>query len=191
MNDIMKIVQALEDSNILLKGVTKTIKNETKEQKGGFLSMLLGTLGASLLGNLLAGKGIVRAWFWNTVGFWISPHPLTNFEIKRYYQNELKFNGVFSRNNLSKKIKNRAYVISLDEYADVGTNWIVLFCNKNEIVYFDSFGVEHVPGEIKEFVGNKNIIGNIFRVQANNSVMRGYFCVGLIDFMLASKKLTV
>ena len=57
----MKIVQVLEDSNILLKGVTKTIKNETKEQKGGFLSMLLGTLGASLLGNLLAGKGIVRA----------------------------------------------------------------------------------------------------------------------------------
>ena len=61
MNDIMKIVQALEDSNILLKGVTKTIKNETKEQKGGFLSMLLGTLCASLLGNLLSGKGIERA----------------------------------------------------------------------------------------------------------------------------------
>ena len=61
MNDIMKIVQALEDSDILLKGVIKTIKNETKEQKGGFLSMLLGTLGASLLGNLLAGKGIARA----------------------------------------------------------------------------------------------------------------------------------
>ena len=61
MNDIMKIVQVFEDSNILLKGVTKTIKNETKEQKGGFLSMLLGTLGASLLGNLSAEKGIVRA----------------------------------------------------------------------------------------------------------------------------------
>ena len=58
MNDIMKIVQTLEDSNILLKGVTKTIKNERKKQKGGFLSMLLGTLGASLLGNLLSGKGI-------------------------------------------------------------------------------------------------------------------------------------
>ena len=58
MNDIMKIVQALEDSNILLKGVTKTIKNETKEQKGGFLSMLFGTLGASFLRNLLTGKGI-------------------------------------------------------------------------------------------------------------------------------------
>ena len=61
MNDMMKIVQALEDSNILLKGVSETIKNETKEQKGRILSMLSGTLGASLLGNLLTGKGIVRA----------------------------------------------------------------------------------------------------------------------------------
>ena len=68
MNDITKIVQALEDSNSLLKGVTKTIKNETKEQKGGFLSMFLGTLGASLLGNLLAGRGIVRAGSGNKKG---------------------------------------------------------------------------------------------------------------------------
>ena len=68
MNDIMEIVQALEDSNILLKGVTKTIKNETKERKGGFLSMLLGTLGASLLGNLLTGKGILRAGSGNKKG---------------------------------------------------------------------------------------------------------------------------
>ena len=68
MNDIMKIAQALEDSNILLKVVTKTIKDETKEKKGGFLSMLLGTLGASLLGNLLAGKGIVRAGSGNKKG---------------------------------------------------------------------------------------------------------------------------
>ena len=112
MNDIMKIVQALEDSNILLKGVTKTIKNETKEQKGGFLSMLLGTLGASLLGNLLAGKGIVRAgsgnktgksWYWKIMGFLMPPHPLTNFEIQKFYQNEPRFNGVYSRNNLPKK----------------------------------------------------------------------------------------
>ena len=68
MNDIMKITQALEHSSILLKGVTSTIKNETKEQKGGFLSMLLGTLGASLLGNLLSGKGIVRAGSRNNKG---------------------------------------------------------------------------------------------------------------------------
>ena len=63
MNDIMKNVKALEDSNILLEEITKTIKNETKEQKGRFLSMLLGALGASLLGNLLAGKGISKSWF--------------------------------------------------------------------------------------------------------------------------------
>ena len=68
VNDMMKIVQALKESNILLKEVTKTIKNETKEQKGGFLSMLLGTLGASLLGNLLTGKGIVRAGSGNKKG---------------------------------------------------------------------------------------------------------------------------
>ena len=71
MNDIMKIVQALEDSNTLLKGVAKTIKNETKEQKGGSLSMLLGTLGAILLGNLLSGKGIAGASSGNKKGKWI------------------------------------------------------------------------------------------------------------------------
>ena len=118
------------------------------------------------------------------------PHPLTNFEIEKFYQNEPRFNGVFSRDNLPKKVKYGAYVINLDEYADVGTHWIALFFNRNEIVYFDSFGVEHVLVEIKEFIGNKNIIANIFRVQANNSVMCGYFCIGFIDFMLAGKKLT-
>ena len=121
--------------------------------------------------------------------FLILPHPLTNFEIQRYYQNEPRFNGVFSRNNLPKKIKDGAYIINLDEYADVGIHWIALFCNKNEIVYFDSFCVEHVPDEIKEFIRNKNIIANIFRVQANNSVMCGYFCIGFIDFIVAGKKL--
>ena len=67
-NDIMKIVQALEDSDIILKGLTKKIKDETKEQKGGFLSMLLGILGASLLGNLLTGKGIVGSGSGNKKG---------------------------------------------------------------------------------------------------------------------------
>ena len=65
MNDFMKILQALEDSNILLKGVTETVKNETKQQKGVFLGMLLGILGASLLGDLLTGKGVVRAGYGN------------------------------------------------------------------------------------------------------------------------------
>ena len=90
-------------------------------------------------------------------------HPLTNFEIQRQYENEPRFNGVYSRSNLPKKIKDGAYIINLDEYADVGTHWIALFCNESEIVYFNSFGVEHVPEEIKEFLGNKNIIANIFK----------------------------
>ena len=77
------------------------------------------------------------------------PHPLTNFEIQKYYQNEPRFNDNFSRNNLPKKIMDVAYVINLDEYAGVGTHWFILFCNRNEIVYFDNFGVEHVPEEIK------------------------------------------
>ena len=115
-------------------------------------------------------------------------HPLTNFEIKRYYQNEPRFNGVYSRNNFPKKVKDGGYVINLDEYADVGTHWIALFCKKSEIVYFDSFGVEHVPEDIKEFIWNKNIKGNIFRVQSNNSIACSYFCIGLIDFMLVGKK---
>ena len=89
-----------------------------------------------------------------------------------------------------KKTKDGTYVINLDEYADTGTHWIALFCKKNKIIYFDSFGVEHNPEEIKEFIGNKNIKANIFRVQANNSVMCGYFCIWFVDFMLAGQKLT-
>ena len=185
----MKIVQALEDSNILLKRITKKVKNQTKEQKGGFLTMLLGTLGASLLRNLLTGKGILRDGTGNKnkkelkklvlvvlgkkMGFLMPLHPLTNFEIRKNYKSEPRFNGDFSRNNLPRKIKDGANVINFDEYADVGTHWIAIFCNRNEIVYFNSFGIEHVPVEIKEFIGNRNIKANIFRVQANTSVMCG------------------
>ena len=120
----------------------------------------------------------------------VLPHPWTSFEIQKYYENESKFDGVFSRDNLPKTIKNGAYVINLDKYVDVGTHWIPLFCRKTEIVYFDSFGIEHIPEQIKEFVWNKNIKANIFRVQSSNSIMCGYFCIGFITFMLTGKKLT-
>ena len=123
------------------------------------------------------------------MGFLTPSHPWTNFEIRRFYQNEPRSNGVFSRNSLLLKIKDGAYVMNLDEYADVGTHWITLFCSRNEIVYFDSFVIEHVRKEIKEFVGNKNIIAKIFRVQGNNSVMCGLFWIVFIAFMLADKKL--
>ena len=97
MNDIIKIVQALEDSNILLKGVTETVKNETKEQKGGFLSMLLGTLGASLLGNLLTGKGFVRAGSGNNKGKGV---------VRAHYVNNNKGKGVV-RAGYGNKLKNK------------------------------------------------------------------------------------
>ena len=118
------------------------------------------------------------------------PHPSINFEMQKYYENEPRFNGVYSRNNLPKKVKDGAYVINFDEYADVDTHWVALFCNRSEIVYFDSFGVENVPEEIREFVRNKNMTATIFRVQANNSVMRGYFCfVSLILCLLVKNRL--
>ena len=117
------------------------------------------------------------------------PHYLTNFEIQNYYQIELKLNSVYSRNNLF-KIKNVAYVQNLDEFKSIGTNWIALYANAHYIVYFDRFGGEHIPKEIKILIGNKNIIRNIFNVKAfNNSVMRGYFCIRFVGFMLKGKRL--
>ena len=107
------------------------------------------------------------------MGFLIPPHPLTNFQIQKYYKNDPRFNGVFSRNNLPKKVKDRAYIINLDEYADVGKHWIALFCKKNEIAYFDSFGVEYIPEEIKKFIGNKDIEADIFEYKKTNQ-----YCVG-------------
>ena len=77
------------------------------------------------------------------------PHPLTNLEIREYYQNEPRFNGVFSRDNLPNNIKNGAYVINLDEYRDIETHSIALYVNNKTVTYFDSFGVEHLPKEAK------------------------------------------
>ena len=161
--------------------------------------MLLGTLGAYLLGNVLteietvrAEEGIVRAGYRSSITekALIRPHPLTNFEKKKYYENEPRFNGVHYRDNLPKTIENGAYVINLDEYADEGTQWIALYVKNNEVIYFDSFGIENVPKEIKRFTGHKNTKTNIFRIQADNSIMCGYFCIVFIDFMFARKSLT-
>ena len=89
-----------------------------------------------------------------------------------------------SLNNLP-KIKDGAYVINLDEYFDMGTHWVALCINNNDVTYFDSFGLEHIRKEIKTFIDNKNIKTNIFRTQAYDSIMRGYFSIGSFDFMLA------
>ena len=122
------------------------------------------------------------------IKFLIPPHPLTNLEIQKYNKNEPRFNGVYSRDNLL-KIKDGTYIINLDEYSDIGTHWIALYVQNNDVIYFDSFGVEHIRKEIKEFVKKKNIT-NIFRIQAYDSIVCGYFCIGFIDFFLAGKTLT-
>ena len=126
-------------------------------------------------------------------------HPLTNFEIQEYYQNEPRFNGVFSRDNLLNNIrpkglgsavKNGAYVINVDEYHDIGTHWVALYLNNKIATYFDSFRFEHIPKEIMNFISHKKIITNIYRIQAYDSIMCGYFCIGFINFMFNGKSLT-
>ena len=116
-------------------------------------------------------------------------HPLTNFEISEYYKNEPKLNGVYSRDSLPKTIKKGAYVINFDEYTDIGTHWIALFVKPKYVVYFDSFGIEHIPKEIEHAIDNKEIKTNIFRLQAYDSIMCGYYCIEFINYMLQGKTL--
>ena len=96
---------------------------------------------------------------------------------------------MYSRNNLPNKIKKGAYVINLDEYESTGTHWVVLFFKPKYMVYFDSFGIEHIPKEINKFDGNNDIKSNIFRIQAYDSIKCGYFCIEFINYMLKSKTL--
>ena len=133
--------------------------------------MLLGTLGATLLRNILAGKGaiatsqgrgvngvgegIVRAGYGNKknkMDLLMPPDRLTNFEIQKCYQNEPRFNGVYSRDN-----GYGAYVINLDGYSDIGAHSVALYVSNSDITYFDSFGVEYIPKDIKKFINDKNI----------------------------------
>ena len=124
MEDILEIVKSLEDSGLLLKGIRETIKNEAKEQKGGFLSMLLGTLGANLLGNMLAGKGVIRAGEGTArVDYASKRYSLKDLPFKKKIDSTTSFNKLFH----------------LDEYSDIETHWIVLYVNNKTVAYFDSF----------------------------------------------------
>ena len=126
-------------------------------------------------------------------------HSSTNFEIQEYYQNEPKYNCVYSRDNLP-KIKDGAYVINLDEYSDIRTHWVALYIggaspkeirNNNNAIYFDCFRAENIPKEIKAFINHPSYKKtNIFRIRAYDLIMCGYFCIGFIDFMLVGKNLT-
>ena len=90
---------------------------------------------------------------------------------------------------MPKTVKNGVYVINLDEYAHIGTHWVVLFAKTNEVIYFYSFGVEHVPKDIKRFIGHKVQKQTLFRIKTDNSIMCGYFCIRFIDFMFAGRSL--
>ena len=96
---------------------------------------------------------------------------------------------MYSRNNLPKTIKKGVYVINLDEYETMGTHWVALFVKPKYTVYFDSFGIEHIPKEIKYVIGNKEIKANIFRTQAYDSIMCSHFCIEFINYMLKGKTL--
>ena len=105
---------------------------------------------------------------------------------------------MYSRNNLPNKIKKDLFLINLDEYENTGTHWVSLFVKTNEFIYFDSFGVEHIPKEINKFIGNSDttkssslerIKCNIFRIQVYDSIMCGCFCIEFINYMLKGKTL--
>ena len=87
------------------------------------------------------------------------------------------------------KIKKGAYVINLDEYENAGTHWVFLFVKANKVIYFDSFGIEHILKEINKFIGNNKSKSNIFRIQAYDSIMCRYFCIEFINYMLKGKTL--
>ena len=106
------------------------------------------------------GRGFIRAGYGSKKGVLMLPQPLIN------YQNEPRFNGVYSRDNLQEKIKDGIYIINLDEYSDVGSHWIALYALSNNVTYFHSFDVEHILKEIKKFNGNRNIETYIFEIQA-------------------------
>ena len=102
----------------------------------------------------------------------------------------LNFIGVYSRDNLPDKAKDGAYVINLDEYSEIGTHWVALYVNNKTVTYFDSFGIEHIPKEVKKFIGHRNIISNIYRIQNYDLIMCSYFCIGFINYMFKGESLT-
>ena len=107
----------------------------------------------------------------------------------RYFQDEPRFKGVYSRNNLPKRDEG-AYVINLEDDTKAGSHWVALIVKKNKCIYFDSFGVEHIAEEIERFVKGLETDSNIYRVQSYDSIMCGYYCIKFIEYMFSGKKLT-
>ena len=192
MNYIIKIIKLLEDLGVLIDGVTEKVKHEIKKQKDGFLGALLVPLAASLAQPVISsvitgisGRRVKRA----GRGHMVTLHTLNNIEITNYFNDEPRFNGIFSRNKLP-GIKDGAYVINLDDKKSKGTHWVSLFIDRNVAIYFNSFGIEYIPQEVLNKTRDKSITHNIFRIHINESIMCGFYCIAFIEYILARKTLS-
>ena len=147
-----------------------------KKQEAGFLGALLAPLATSLL----------QAVIFSVVKDLVLLHPLSNIKIIHYFNYELRFNGVFSRNNLP-RMKNGAYAINLDDKNSKRTYWVSLFVDKNIAAYFDSFGMEYILQEVLNKTKDKSITHSLFRTQGSESIMCGFYCIAFIEYMLVGK----
>ena len=139
----------------------------------------------------MSGRGVRRAGGgYMDKKFLVLLHPSNNIEITNYFSCEPRSNSVFSRNNLP-RIKDAAYVINLDDKNSKGTHWVSLFIDKSIAVYFDFFGIGYIPQEVLNKIKDKSITHNIFRIQDNESMMCGFYCITFIEYMLAGKTLQV
>ena len=140
----------------------------------------------------ISGRGVRRAVrgyiddIW--IKFLVSLYSLNDININNCFNYDPGFNGVFSRNNLP-RIKDRAYVVNLDDRNSKGMHEISLFIDRNLVAYFDSFGIEYIPQEVLNKIKDKSITHNIFRIQDNESIMCGFCCITFIEYMLAGKTL--
>ena len=116
-------------------------------------------------------------------------HPVSNIETFNYLNYENKFNDVLSRNNLT-RINDGDHVINFDDKKSKRTHWVSLFIDRSTAVYFDSFGSEYIPLEILQKIRDKSITRNIFRIQDDESIMCGFYCIPFIEYILAGKTLS-
>ena len=185
--------KSLQDSGVLIDGVTETVKHETKKTEGGFLEALLAPLAASLVQPVISsvvksisGRGVKRAERgYMDKRFLVPLYHLNNIEITNYFNYEPRFNGIFSKTNLPRI----AYVINLDDNKSKGTHWVSLFVVRNTAVYFDSFEIKYIPLDVLNKIRDNSITHNIFRIQVIESIMCGFYCIAFTEYMLTGKTL--
>ena len=185
-----KLKSGIKNGTKILLKLTSNVFGDSNDESNSLYKLRLTNAQVWKLRKVFANGSLANIKLWkNWFAFNAKCAETFSFEIQNYYQNKPKFKGVYSRKNIP-EIKDRAYVINLDEFKSIGTQWIVLSLNSNnwnasyDVIYIDSCGVEHIPKEIKRFIGNKNIMINIYRMQAYNLITSEYFCIGLNNFVM-------